>query len=507
MKKSILESIKDAIDKIQWSNQSKKDKALNLCISLYNLYTYSGGDFYQYKTLSSKFINDVVKTKSYVGEIKSLLLSNNIIEINNSYNVAKRISKGYRFSNHIINPLDSYHICSLTSTHTPVECSLTYPVEQLLNRLTINEEVYNWINEFRISSTDIKVDEEITDEYVVVKYETGNFRYKLETALAQAKEIGLSLIQYKTNFYIDEVDEFIIRKENDLRLLFRKNIFDIKHKIFRISRNETNNRLDYNLTNMKSDLLEYLLLDNEELVELDIANAQFAILCSLTTNLDSNFIEHTQSGNLYQYIASELNISVSESKSLMFRVAFDKVKTNQDSIRNIFPITMKFIDNYKNENGYKAFSNLLQKQESLLMIDGVLNYLHSKDVLVFTIHDAVRVKKSEAEVIRNMIQEYFTENNFKCFLRLKNKMDNTLLLCNKTIQPVEDMRVIEYNYKGYRPVKITITQKDKEDFKDAVKRILDRNFEVCYSTLELCGLDKYKMDYLYSKWNKINLEN
>lgn len=61
---------------------------------------------------------------------------------------------------------------------------------------------------------------------------------------------------------------------------------------------------------------------------------------------------------------------------------------------------------------------------------------------------------------------------------------------------------VEFKYKGYETVKIKITTKDKEDFKDALNRLKTMNFEVCYSTLELCGLDKYKMDYLYQIWAK-----
>lgn len=197
-------------------------------------------------------------------------------------------------------------------------------------------------------------------------------------------------------------------------MVYTKQLFDIENNIIYVDRNETNNRLDTNLTNLKSDLWECLTLDNEELVEIDIKNAQFTILSNITTELDESFISNAQNGTLYEYVAKELNTTRKEAKNLMFNVAFDKVKTKQDIIRNIFPKTMLFVDAYKKENGYKTFSNLLQKYESNLMIDGLLNHLVKKEYKVFTVHDSIKCKESDYNDVLNEIVDFMTSNNFKC---------------------------------------------------------------------------------------------
>ena len=101
--KSILKNIKIAIDAIEWTSQTKKEKALNFCISIFDLYIKDGGDYYKYQSLSSKWIQNNIKTKDYIKEIKDTLVNNYILEINSSYNVAKHLSKGYRFNTSIIN--------------------------------------------------------------------------------------------------------------------------------------------------------------------------------------------------------------------------------------------------------------------------------------------------------------------------------------------------------------------------------------------------------------------
>jgi len=516
---SILDTIKEAVEKLQWNSETKKQKALNLCISIYNLYIYNGGDFNSYKELSKEYFISNIKTMNYVYEIKNNLINNGILEIytNNfgveSYDV-KGKGKGYRFNQSLIQ--GSYVVLSgtkssfqdlsiqlsnnfTTLTNLPYHIcgtKLETSIKSILNRLTFKPEINDYISNFKITENDIKVNNDIKDEYVKIVYDNDTYRYKLENALKQAEDNGLDLIQYKDKCYIDKVELFLIRKTNDLRLIYRKSKFDIDNKIFRVSRNKTNMRLDYNLTNMKSTLLNYIELDGEELVELDIANAQFSILSLITNNLDKDFINQSQNGTLYSSI----------KKEDWFRVAFDKIKSEQDSIREQYPLTMKFIDKYKKDNGYKSFSNLLQRTESLIMIDGLLNRLLDKGYDILTIHDAVRVKKSQVEEIKNEIELFFNEINFKCLLRVKNSKVVESIKQEEIVSNNDDIRVIQYKYKNFIDVKIEITQKDKEDFKKAIIRLEKNGFEVCLSTLELCGLDKYKLDYLYKIWLRKNVE-
>jgi hypothetical protein len=219
-----------------------------------------------------------------------------------------------------------------------------------------------------------------------------------------------------------------LSKEFNSRIKCQQKIFNLQNACFYEGRNNNNNRLDYNLTSLNKELFDFLAFDGEPLVELDIANAQYAIAAHINVNADSNFIDAAQNGLLYEYIGNKLKITCGEAKGLMFRVSFDKVKSDLefDQIRNLFPKLMAWIDSYKKANGYKKFSNLLQRNESKLMIDGLFMFLISKRYEVFPIHDAIRVKQSQEQEVKALCIEYFKSVGFKCLLRDKNT--NTHLL-------------------------------------------------------------------------------
>lgn len=124
-------------------------------------------------------------------------------------------------------------------------------------------------------------------------------------------------------------------------------------------------------------------------------------------------------GILYSSIGERLGISDKEAKQLMFRVAFDKVKsTNKfNDIRKLFPKFMQWVDTCKRKHGYKMFSNLLQRKEAEIVIDGLLPQLISRGDEVFTIHDALRIKQSQMENIKQFVLAYFDSIAFKCHVR------------------------------------------------------------------------------------------
>jgi len=518
--KSILENIKIAINDIKWQSETKRNKALDLCISIYNLYVNEGGDFHTYKSLSKEYFITIIKTKSYLYEIKDVLIDNSILEMGSSYDVKRGKGKGYRFNQQLIsgdyvalcspkskidnnkealcgptrnfgefflgkglsdnslqvlNQLEVYHICGP---------KLETYIQQGLQKIEFDDKVNDYINNYTLTIKDILVNDDIKDEYVEIIFDDEKYRYRLETALKQSEEQGLNLIQYKKKCYIDDVDRFLDRKSKDLRLIFKKNIFDINNNIFRVSRNETNFRLDYNLTNMKSNLLDYIEVDGEKLVELDIANSQFSILSYIVDELDEDFNKLSREGNLYPII----------EKKRMFRIAFDKVKKEQDDARNIFPKTMNFIDNYKKQNGYDKFSNLLQRTESKIIIDYVLDRLIDEGYFIFPIHDAFRVKESQVKEVKNRIQELFDDISFKCLLRDKKEK----------IEKIEPKDIVKHKYKGFEEVSIERTIEDKETFKSVLKQIQNEFGDISEDLLmgHLKEWDRYKIDYYYSNWRK-----
>ncbi|CAB5208384.1 hypothetical protein UFOVP182_33 [uncultured Caudovirales phage] len=414
---SILESIKLSIERQVWSRPKIKARATELCIAIFNLYVMEGGDFYMYKSISFKYFRKVIRTKGYVEEIMNNLIEGGIIQRRQSYNVAKKIAKGYRFHPDILNGSNTYHICC---PDFPVELWNDVPLGIWMEKLAFDPLVYNWINDYIVDSDEILIDREIPDTHMNISFDVGDdYRYEKEKAILLAHSNGNNLIKWKNKFYIETPNNFILRKQDELKKIFNGYVFNIDNGCVRISRNDTNNRLDYNLTNMKKELIDFIRYEGEELVELDIANCQFAILAKIAKGLDPLFIKLAQEGGLYKHISDVLDISSIEAKSLMFNVAFDKIRAEQDIVRDLFPMTMDWIDTYKKKNGYKSFSNLLQKTESEIMIDGLFKHLYKLGYIVFPIHDAVRVKGSEGEIIKSATKKYFNKIGFCCKIRKK----------------------------------------------------------------------------------------
>lgn len=514
MKKSILENIKNRVNEIQWDSDTLRNKAISLCISIYGIYSNNGGDFNHYHSFSKEYFRQMVGKSTYAILIKNKLIENGVLEPHKSgsYDVYKNKAKGYRFNQELINgeydvvpcgslykddvvPCGSLNMEKLSQINNNLLilkskavdyhiCGSLY--ETLINnrfeRLSFKSEVNDWINEFKLNLDDIKVNDDIEEEFINLKLENDRWRVSIQKAIELSKEQGKDLILYNKTGYIENLDEFIDRKERELKLIFKKSVFEVENNIFRINRNDTNRRLDYNLTNMKSKLLDFLEIDGERLIELDIANAQFAILSYITEDLDKHFIEKSQAGTLYN-----------GNKEKWFRIAFDKIKKEQDEFRNEYPKTMKFIDEYKSKWGYKSFSNLLQNVESLVMIDGLLpNIIEKWDV--FPIHDAIRVKESQMEEVKLEIIKYFNEIGFKCLVRDKR---------NSKVVKVEMEKI---DYKGIRIVEIEkVTIEDKRLFISKINEVKDIYGDVLESHIQEMNLwSKEKTWYLYNKWRNKN---
>jgi len=465
---SILVSIQQAVNQIKWKTPLQKDKALMLCKNIFNLYTIKGYQFRDYLSLSRNYFISLLPSKRDYA-IKQILVDNGILECDNSYSVAKSIGKGYRFgmdcltqenisstemtftfSNSTGNSTISYlcphsgnqdissisvnganginNLISVTGSTISYLCphSNTQYLQAfyngLLERLKFDNDIDNLINGLSIvHTTDLTTNENINDQYVYIHHNKEKYRYKRDTAITFAQETGNDLIKFKDKFYIDQPELFTVNKSNQLKISYCQSVFNIKNRLFYCGRNDTNNRLDYNLTGLKKELFTKVRFDGEKLTELDIANAQFAVAAHLNPVIEEKFIYHAQTGTLYNYIEKQLGLKEGDGKPLMFRIAFDKVKSTAEfeSIRGIFPKFMCWVDQYKNEHGYKMFSNLLQKQEAEIMIDGLLLHLICKGYEVFTIHDALRVKQSQAHEINGIVKDYFNEIDFKCWVRIR----------------------------------------------------------------------------------------
>jgi hypothetical protein len=466
-KESILESIYNDIDQINWTSNNVKSKAIKFAMVLFNTSLFRFKSLDEFKPLSKEYWSTVIGgSNRHINEIKSKLVSNKILDVKAKlYKKDSRVLS-YKFNNKYINNYSfnsAYTIIvvsfskvlktnelqiieeATTNTIKNIRCQLTPYVKVSID--TIVEQQIDKIKIFDLSLTE--------QEFIKVKLEDITYRYSVGNAVKFAETVNKILIKYKDKYYfVDSIENFKEYKRKELTMLYTKQLFDIENNIIYASRNETNNRLDSNVTNLKSELWDFLTLDNEKFVEIDITNSQFAIAANII-NVDDNFKQLAIDGYLYEYIAFELNITRKQAKSLMMKIAFDKVKIEQDCIRNLFPIFMNSVDTYKKEKGYNMFANLLQKEESNIMIDNVLLTLLNEGYDVLSVHDSIRCKKTDYEKVLNRINEIFTQINFKCTLK------------NKSINILEEKEISLEEPKTLKEEVYTAT---KEDYLNQIKK-------------------------------------
>lgn len=121
---------------------------------------------------------------------------------------------------------------------------------------------------------------------VKIKYRIGQGKYHefftpVDHAITTAKKTGKSLIQDKQKIIVDYPDNYIQLRSWGIESVYREVINRIADRNFYADRNDTNYRLDHNLTTLPSCLLPFITLRGQSLVGLDLKNSQFVFLAKL----------------------------------------------------------------------------------------------------------------------------------------------------------------------------------------------------------------------------------
>lgn len=246
--------------------------------------------------------------------------------------------------------------------------------------------------------------------------------------------------QYKDEYHIANKDEFIRNKTLELKTSYCYSLSKLYNNQFYARRNDSNFRLDTNLTNLSkifftNDLIKW---DGESLKEVDLRNSQPCILSyllhhrgyamSLINSSDicfpffkpgddlERFSMYAESGELYDLIASELGISREVAKLSIFEILFSSENfnsTNKKFLKTLFPSVVKWIDTFKSLNDDNTFPVLLQKLESYLFLDYLLPMLKSNHIKVLTKHDCFLCKERDEQKVRDIVQDGFDAIGFR----------------------------------------------------------------------------------------------
>jgi hypothetical protein len=236
----------------------------------------------------------------------------------------------------------------------------------------------------------------------------------------------LDLIECKDNKNLDRViitqlGGFEFHNILHQLMVHQQQVYAIYDGYLFFKRNNTNGRLDTNLTSLPSYLRKFLISD-EKLFSLDIKNSQPFFLYTKLINescIDSDelklYRELVVNGVLYEYLVKDFfgvdYDSLDEadqrkirdkSKLNLFRILYSKV-TSFPKIKQIFGSRFPSIMEYINQVNYAKNNTLavqLQERESLTVLDMIMVRLQEKNINPFTIHDSFLICESELIVVK-----------------------------------------------------------------------------------------------------------
>ena len=421
----------------------QENKCIHLVSLIRNKSKKDNDNYYSYVEIPSNYLKKVIH--SNYKPFMNILINNKIIicDYKRIWNTTNNKSYYYCINNkyNILN--NNYSYISFNSLYYIKQTEYQRNKEWFIDdieQLNIDTDklksiLYKTIDNLDI--TNFRINEQIQDDGINVTLKIGNYEKKyytsLEKALITAKKHNLTVIQNKRKFYIMDVNEFIRMKKDFITVSYLDSIDKIKKGYWFANRNVTNNRLDSNITNMCSELIDEIKESNN-LVELDLNNSQFSILSYILPkdvigDDVSLFKELSYSGKLYEYLMEIMSLeSRKEAKQLTFELLFSSHKNHCKKIKllkEIFPNVINWINNYKETYGSNEFAVMLQTKESEMFISDIWVHLKKKKYFALTKHDCFLVKKEDEDEIREYIQMYFDSIGFEGKLKtINNKVDN-----------------------------------------------------------------------------------
>lgn len=335
--------------------------------------------------IPSKYFKDIIQNKECFKSSMDYLKQNKILECDGIYSKERGKSFGYRISDEYFSKLTQVKVTKPTLTSR-----ICKNINEEKNR--VNEKLKTYKSFF-----------------------LGNFSIDYKKSLNYINSnLNSSLCR---NFSIDEKIKSI-NKYNHMYMAI--NAINDGDLFFR--HNKTNGRIDTNLTNLKSDLKQFISFSG--LVQLDISNSQPYILSLyLNSSLCRNFLSEdinkykawTEKGMFYENFQKEYYnqkgklLSREEIKDIMFCIFYSRnesYKKEKEVFKSIFPNVYEFIEKEKMDK-HNQLAIKMQRLESEICIDIICQELDKQGIKYFTIHDAWLVDKMDEIKVKDIIENEF----------------------------------------------------------------------------------------------------
>lgn len=426
------QTVINRIDKLNL-RESERARILQFFVAIF---TYvNAEESHGYYNISSKRLRHLLG-RNYKF-LLNLLISGKLLKANNKYS-SGRFTKSYKL---IIPKLEDATL-ALTSykRRFPSPFSTMKTTKKIIKSLEIEiNKAIQWIESYCDNiESEIEIDPAIPQVIRVFSEKSRTPVYRNGKVAHDMKRQGTPIYKHGDRYIFGDIKRYIKYKKKYLMTKHLNTLLGIvnkDHKLIYAHRNDTNQRLDTNITTIKSELLGFMSLDGQVLYNIDLCNSQFTIFASLLRALNDTsgklydflttmgyeipalsfsldmeaFITECRECNLYEFVGEKLSLSRREAKSACFEIFFSDpkyVNASKLMVSSLFPETVKWIDDFKLLNGYKAFPVMLQRIESHIFIDNILKELLYRGLPVLTKHDSVLCKQCDINKVRRIVSEH-----------------------------------------------------------------------------------------------------
>ena len=292
------QSLLEQIYQIDWSSYVTRDKAIAFLQSLTRKRHMENTHTEEYTDMA--YLYFLEKLGSKYRQIIKPLLESGILQSTGYYrpgwyNDEMDYVKGQCLSYRINPELLDDEVIKVTyrgeRKHQKCRDDVTMMSKQIMRQIRIPDmNSRQLINFVKSSLTDerirkmIKVNEEIEEQVVKLKVESTSADKRILYRHIRISELNLRtkcLIKDGKQYHVEHLDTYIKRKRRHLTQAYCDQLLRIKHRNIYADRNETNLRLDSNLTNLKSDFMSLLAIDGQRLSQIDLKNSQFRFFVML----------------------------------------------------------------------------------------------------------------------------------------------------------------------------------------------------------------------------------
>lgn len=418
---------KSIIEAINTSDYKRKDDLFAIIDMIYRKQSLIKANRmnYCYVNIATKEFNKFISDNNFIKNGLAYLVELNVIEMNEKYSTTSNFSKSYK----------------ITEGH----------ISSNKERIEVTDKtMIKKIKAYRDSLRAAKVQNlelQKSKYYKTFKIDYFNARQAISVWTKEQIENTLKSNQ----FYLSEKEIFdLVTDRGESKKVYAKvKMFGISDSILRIlnraalhqrlldsindgflffKRNDTNNRLDSNLTNLPSYLRKHIITE-EPLKYVDIKNCQpFLLLTELNEGVDTNELERYRglviSGGIYEFFLNlrgfkkenysddAWNVLRGKEKKNVFYQLYSKpgsFSKQKELFRQEFPSISKRIDELKSED-YTYLAIKLQKLESSIVLDKIMPALNYRyNIQPLTIHDSLIHKETETEMVISVVREMFLQ--------------------------------------------------------------------------------------------------